>query len=249
LATSLAGRFRILAPDLPGHGRSSALPPGGAGLDAIAAALGVLVRDLGEPPDLIVGHSAGAAIAARMALDAGPGDAAVLSINGALRPLRGWSAATFVPLARLLGTRPIVARLVARVAAADTRAVRRLLDSTGSKIDAGMLGLYSSLLRSPAHVGGTLRMLSEWTLKDLARQLPRLGPRLTLVAGAADRTISPQDAQAVQEQVPGSRLLRLPAIGHLAHEEAPDVLARIVVALARGRGRLGAAELVRETGT
>jgi len=229
----LADRFQVLAPDLPGHGCTSALPPGRSGLDEFAAAVNRLVADRDERPDIIVGHSAGAAIAVRMALD--DPRVAVLALNGALRPLSGWTAATFVPLARLLGTNALVARLAARMVVADPHAVPRLLDATGSHIDAGMLALYAGLLRRPEHVAGTLRMLAHWDLRALVPRLDALGPRLTLVAGAADRIVAPRDALWVHQRVPGSRLLVLPALGHLAHEETPAAIANIVAELARDR--------------
>jgi magnesium chelatase accessory protein len=241
--SAAAGGFEILAPDLPGHGRSGPLPAGRSGLDAYAGAVATLVQDLGAWPDIIVGHSAGAAIAARIALEPGADRVAVLSLNGALRPLRGWTALTFVPLARLLGGNRRLPGLVAALVRADPRAVRRLLDSTGSRSDAGMLADYERLMRDPQHIAGTLRMLARWDLRALQPQLHRLGPRLTLVSGAADRTVAPGDADWVHARVPGSGRVNLPALGHLAHEEAPECIARIVVAVARERGLLDDAPL------
>ena len=67
LAPLLAERFTVVAPDLPGHGFTSAL---GVADDAGDGARGRgAAGALGLPPALIVGHSAGAAIALRMALD------------------------------------------------------------------------------------------------------------------------------------------------------------------------------------
>jgi magnesium chelatase accessory protein len=248
LVAALAGRFETLAPDLPGHGWSGALAPGRSGLDAYAGAVATLVTDMGAWPDIIVGHSAGAAIAARIALESRADRVAVISINGALRPLHGWAAASFVPLARLLGGKPLVPNLVAFLVRADTRAVRRLLDSTGSRIDAEMLARYEQLMQRPEHIAGTLRMLAHWDLRVLVEQLHRLGPRLTLVTGSADRTVAPQDADWVQARVAGSALIGLPALGHLAHEEAPERIAQIVVSVARERGLLDDAPLPAEMG-
>jgi putative magnesium chelatase accessory protein len=242
----LGGSFEILAPDLPGHGHSGAPAPGESGLDAYAAAVAGLVTDLGAWPDIIIGHSAGAAIGARIALEARADRVAVISINGALRPLHGWAAATFVPLAKVLGWNPLVPGLLASMVRTDTRAVRRLLDSTGSHIDAEMLSRYEQLMRSPEHIAGTLRMLTHWNLRRLVPLLHRLGPRLTLITGGADRTIAPQDADWVQARVPGSAQVSLPALGHLAHEEAPEAVARVVVTVARGRGLLDDAPMVAE---
>ncbi len=243
LTDALGGQFEILAPDLPGHGHSGPMTPGGSGLDAYAAAIAALVTDLGAWPDIIVGHSAGAAIAARIALDAGVSRVAVLSINGALRPLQGLTAVTYVPLAKLLGRNPVVTGFVASLVRADARAVARLLQSTGSRIDPGMLAQYEELMRKPEHIAGTLRMLADWDLRGLLPHLHRLGTRLTLLAGGADRTIAPGDADWVHARVPGSTRIGLAALGHLAHEEAPEAIARVVVAVARGRGLLDDAPL------
>jgi magnesium chelatase accessory protein len=229
LAELLLPSFEVLAPDLPGHGGSEPLASGRAGLDEFAQALSALLDDLHAPPDLIVGHSAGAAIGARIALDRRCGRIPVVSLNGALRPLTGWTAAAFVPLARLMGLNPLLPGAVAMLVAADPRSVRRLLDSTGSQVDEGMVALYDSLMRNPSHVAGTLRMLSCWDLRDLVADLPRLGARLTLVAGLEDRTVAPRHAHWAHARVPGSALVSLPGLGHMAHEEAPQAVARVVL--------------------
>lgn len=235
VAQLLAQRFDVIAPDLPGHGGTAMLPAGRARLEDFAAAIRTLSTDLRIEPPLIVGHSAGAAIAARVALDiAGRASPRVLSLNGALRPLAGWTAMAFVPVARLLGLNPWVPPLVSWRAGTDPHAVRCLLDSTGSRIDAGMLDHYQGLLRSRGHVAGTLRMLSQWDLRPLARDLPRLGARLTLAVGASDRTVSPRQAEWVRSQVTGCRCVELAGLGHLAHEEAPQAVAGLIESVAAG---------------
>jgi magnesium chelatase accessory protein len=238
-------RLHLLAPDLPGHGLTGTLPGPVAGVEQFAAALNALVQELGAWPRIIVGHSAGAAIAAQMALDSGAGAVDVISLNGAMRPLDGWTAATFLPLARLVGLNPfvtgLIASCVASLATNDAAAVRRLLDATGSRVDPVMIEHYEQLMRSRAHVAGTLRMLASWDLRALARALPRLGPRLTLMAALGDRTVAPADARWLQARVSGSECIELPGLGHLAHEEAPAAVAEVVLSVARARGVLAAA--------
>jgi pimeloyl-ACP methyl ester carboxylesterase len=64
----LARRWRVIAPDLPGHGAS---PIGDGALDAarVLAWLEELIRRTCESPPRLVGHLAGGAIAARLALE------------------------------------------------------------------------------------------------------------------------------------------------------------------------------------
>jgi len=243
VASRLSRRFSVLAPDLPGHGGTGMLPAGRAALPDFAEAVVELVVRLDAWPAIIVGHSAGAAIAARISLDAESGRhgrrsvPAVVGVNGAWLPFAGWAAATFAPLARLLALNPFVPALVSW-AAADPRAVRRLLDATGSRADDEAVAHYTGLLRSPTHVAGTLRMLTQWDLHGLLPELPKLGARLSLVVGDADRTVPPEVSAKVHALVPGSRIRALPGLGHLAHEESPDVVARIVEAVALERGLL-----------
>src|SRR4051812_11686088 len=87
LAPLLARRFTVVAPDLPGHG-FTATPETSAGftLPQVAAGVAVLLATLGMRPIIAVGHSAGAAIAIRMALDGLIEPAAIVSVNGALLP-------------------------------------------------------------------------------------------------------------------------------------------------------------------
>ena len=60
--------WRVTAPDLPGHGRSAPWD-GGEGLHDVATRMGqALIEATGEPVDLI-GHSFGATIALRLALE------------------------------------------------------------------------------------------------------------------------------------------------------------------------------------
>ena len=71
LIADLTRDHTVIALDRPGHGWSEA-PQGPLGLEQNAAAVLALVRELGLAPATIVGHSYGAAVALRAALD-GPG--------------------------------------------------------------------------------------------------------------------------------------------------------------------------------
>lgn len=216
----LAEHFTVVAPDLPGHAFTTAPPATKLSLPGMAAAVGELLRVLNLTPILAAGHSAGAAILLRMALDGAIAPASIISFNGALQPLGDKAAAFFTRAARLLVGLPFVPGLFAW-RAQDRSVSERLLMDTGSRIDALGLDCYARLFRNSGHVAAALTMMAHWDLLPLLRDLPRLQARLLLVVGANDRAVPPAQAERVRARLPAARILTLPGLGHLAHEEQP----------------------------
>ncbi len=223
----LARDFTVIAPDLPGHGFTDMPAAAQLSLPGMAWSLGELLRSLGARPDVAVGHSAGAAILARMCLDGAIAPRALVSLNGALLPLRGLPGHIFSPIARVVVSLPLTRRMFAWQAA-DRRVVARMLRSTGSSIDAAGTEQYLRLARCPSHAGAALTMMANWDLHPLQRDLPRLRTHLLLITGSNDHTIPPSDSARVHALVPGSELMSLPALGHLAHEEQPARIGALI---------------------
>jgi pimeloyl-ACP methyl ester carboxylesterase len=71
VAAGLAGRFRVICPDLPGYGHSDRLGDGPAGFEKsrIAAHLVAFMRGLGHDRFAVVGHDRGGLVAFRLGLD------------------------------------------------------------------------------------------------------------------------------------------------------------------------------------
>ena len=231
----LATRFRVIAPDLPGHGFTDRPPPQRLSLPGMASSLAALLQVLGARPVLAAGHSAGAAMLLRLALDGRIAPEVVVSLNGALLPLGEKHAAFFTKAARMLVGLPFVPSLFAW-RASDRAVAERLLQDTGSRIDARGVDLYARLIRHPSHVAAALGMMANWDLVPLLHDLPRLKPRLLLVVGAADRTIPAAQAERVRARLPASRIVTLPGLGHLAHEERPREAAELLLDI-HGQGR------------
>lgn len=229
LAPRLATRFTVLGIDLPGHGFTD-MPAAREqlSLTGMATALGALVAAVGLDVRWVVGHSAGAAIAARMALDRHIAPRGLIGINAALLPLDGLSGLLFPPAARLMASSPLAARLFAW-RAADSRSVQRLVAGTGSTLDARGIEFYGRLVRDVKHVSAALGMMANWDLERLT--LRRLAAPLTLIAGTADRAVPLAQARRAQALATGATLHLLDGAGHLAHEERPDAVADIIDAV------------------
>jgi magnesium chelatase accessory protein len=238
LGPMLAAHFTVVAVDLPGHGFTTVPYWHDLSLPGMARDLGKLVGVLGVQPVLAVGHSAGAAILARMGLDGMIAPAGLVSLNGAFMPFGGPAGQIFAPLARLLVGLPVLPAVFAW-RANNLAVVSKLLAGTGSTLDARGVAYYARVMRNPNHTGSALRMMASWDLPPVLRDLPRLKPKLLLLAGEADKAIPPVDAEKLQTLVPGSEVAKLPGVGHLAHEEKPAETAAIILAFAR---RIGAVQ-------
>jgi magnesium chelatase accessory protein len=224
LAPILAPHFTLIAPDLPGHGFTTSLSQTRVSLVGFSEALHALLKQLQVSPDLVLGHSAGAAIALRMALDGKIAPRAIFSLNGALLPLGDEHAAFFTRAARVMVGLPFVSKLCAWRASKQEVAAKLLRD-TGSDIGPRGVELYTRLFGYPGHIRAALMMMAQWELRPLLRDLARLTPALFLMVGSRDRAVPPMQARRIQAILPAARIITLEGLGHLAHEEAPQRIA------------------------
>ncbi len=231
LAPLLEGHT-IVMPDLPGHGFTRLGTRMRSGLDAMAEDVAALLAHEGWAPRVILGHSAGAALALRLTEILPKRPAQVIGLNAALGKFDGLPGVVFPMMARLLALNPLVPSVVARLAGGEAQ-VARLLASTGSTLDPEGQRLYARLVRDPAHVDGTLTMMAQWSLEGLVARLPSLDVPTLLVAGANDRTVPPEVSRTAAARMPDAEALVLPGLGHLMHEEAPEAVADVI------RARIG----------
>jgi magnesium chelatase accessory protein len=225
LAPRLAKRFDVLAMDLPGHGFTEPAR-GEVSIPGMARALAALLTHERFSPAVVVGHSAGAAIAARLCLDGAISPGSFVGVNPALTPFPGVAGALFPPLARLMNLTPLWPRLFSW--SADREAVARLIAGMGSRLDTRGLDLYARLLSKAGHCAGTLAMMANWRLDKLAAELPKLAPPTLFVVGANDRAVPPADARRVAAGLGDARVVEIAGVGHLAHEENPEAVAALI---------------------
>ena len=231
----LSARCSVLALDFPGHAFTATPAPAEVAtlfsLPGMAAGVAELLAQMGIAPHTIVGHSAGAAVACMLSLDGHIEPQRIVSLNGALLPLDGLAGQLFSPMAKLLAKAPFVPELFSWQAA-QPAVMQRLLDGTGSTLDAQGRALYQKLIAQPAHGAGALAMMAHWDLHTFWTRLPALQTPLTLVAGEQDLIVPPSVAErawaSLKRQSP-TPVTRLRGLGHLAHEEQPDTLAQCIV--------------------
>jgi magnesium chelatase accessory protein len=229
----LAGHYRVVAMDLPGHGFTK-----GTGrrptLDGMAASVAALLDTLELKPDLIVGHSAGVAIAAQLLLDR-KWHMPLIGFTPALMPFPGLAAKIFPSLAKMLFTNPFVAIIFSRMAQAPGQTAKFLARSTDSKIDAAGERYYTRLFSKSGHCDGAIRMMANWQLEGLGARLSNLTPRVLLVSAAKDAAIPKAAVMQAVALIPGCETQEMAALGHLAHEEDSAQAAKIITEFAQGK--------------
>jgi magnesium chelatase accessory protein len=220
---ALAAHATVVAPDLPGHGWTRGTGHQQLGLPEVARALQALLQALALPaPCMVVGHSAGAALALRWAL------------SQAQRPpqaLLGFNPSLVAPPAvytRLLG--PLVTPVItsspvaALVSGWGIRAglVRRLLDSTGSRLEREQQARYETLFSLPEHVRGTLGFMAAADLDSLMAQASPLAPRCHFVLGETDAWVPAAPLRRLIARALPEAGVEAWAGGHLLHEVEPE---------------------------
>jgi magnesium chelatase accessory protein len=228
LISHLRPHFTLVAPDLPGHGFTAKPASDLLTLPGMAGAISGLLQSLGLTPVVAVGHSAGAAVIIRAAIDGYLTPRTIVSVNGALLPFQGIAGQVFKPLAKLLALQPFVPQIFSWRAGGHG-AVERLLAGTGSQPTMEDVDFYRRLFQSPQHISSTLEMMANWDLDSLAKDLHRLRIPLVLVAGQSDKAISPAAASQVRNMVPNAKVESLAGLGHLAHEQRADLVAEVIL--------------------
>ncbi|MCX7282612.1 MAG: alpha/beta fold hydrolase [Novosphingobium sp.] len=228
----LAQDCTVIAPDLPGHGFTQGRPRHGLTLNGMAGALGDLLNALEKRPAIVVGHSAGAAIALQL-VHAQGSRTPIVGFNPALMPFPGLAAKLFPSLAKALFVNPFVPRMLAGIARIPGETGRFLGRATGSRIDAQGITAYEALISQHRHCGGAMEMMANWDLEALSRLLPQIASPVLLVHSSGDTAVPLASVERAAGLIPDCRLDVLPALGHLAHEEQPKRAADLIRAFAK----------------
>ena len=230
----LSDNYTVIAIDFPGHGFTS-MPQAKDvatlfSIPGMAAGVAELMAHLQIKPNMVVGHSAGAAVACMLTLNGHLQPQRLVSLNGALLPLDGVAGQFFSPLAKVMTKAPFLPELFAWQAARPS-VLQKLLEGTGSKLDEEGSRLYKTLMSKPSHAQAALYMMAHWDLHTFWERLRTLEDPLSLIVGSQDWIVPPSVAYRVAETLSHLRtqdIVSLPNLGHLAHEEQAEWVANVI---------------------
>jgi len=210
----LSRHWHVVAIDLPGQGFTQSGNRMRLGLEATADDLLTLMDTEEIKPVALIGHSAGAAIALRMALTR-PG-MAVIGINAALAEFPGIAGWLFPTMAKLLSWNPLTALTFSATSTIST--VRRLISSTGSTL--------------PNEAIAQLGMMAQWDLRPLRSDLVECDVPTLLIAAKGDKAVPAKTSAEMAKTLKSAQLIEVGG-GHLVHEEKPEEIAELIEAFCR----------------
>lgn len=202
--------YGVLAPDLPGHGRS-----GGAPLPAIAAMadwIAALVKASGAPAAWVIGHSMGSLVALETAARH-PACVSALGLIGTAAPM-------------IVGAELLEAAAANRPASVDMVSLWGLgaTATIGGNLAPGlwMLGGARRLLEAsrPGVLFSDLTACNEY--QDGLAAAARVAVPATVILGGRDRMTPLKAGKTLAAALPNARTVVLEGAGHLMMAERPD---------------------------
>ena len=226
LIENLNLEFEILCLDLPGHGFTRALARQKKQLVIIVDQISLLLRNIDFYPNIIMGHSAGAAVAYELAkkIETKPN---TIAINAAFGQFSGLAGVAFPYFAKIASSTTIPARFLSLLASKE-EIVRKLLASTGSIIPELQIKCYQYLFSNTEHVDGTLQLMADWDLGYFLDRLPEETAPIHFLVGDKDTTVPPHISKSWDQSMPNSSLTQFNGLGHLLHEESPSTVSSIL---------------------
>lgn len=214
VARLLSRQFRVLKPDLPGHGEST-IPSDGT-LAGYADFLEAILRGL-PPPAGLAGFSMGgyAALALMERRPEGLKALALVDIRASADDDAGKAKRDeAIETVRSAGVAAIADAMLPRLLDPASLHNRDLVDR-----------VRRIMMRQPREtIEADLTAMRD--RPDATTLLPRISIPTLVVVGAQDALTPPADSQKVADAIPGAGLVTIPAAGHLTPMERPGAVAR-----------------------
>ena len=213
---ALVPRYRVVAFDAPGHGRSA---PGSASIATLAANVEATLATIDPRPAHVVGLSLGGCVAQALALRAPARVRSLVLVNtfARLRPAGPRAARRMLFRLVLLLTAPMstVGTYIARDLFPRPEQVSLRMEAA-TRIARTSRATYLSAVRA-------------LTRFDSRAQLHEIGCPTLVVAGECDVVIGPAAKETLARGIRNARIVMIPASGHVSNWDQPERFNRILL--------------------
>jgi len=227
----LAARYRVVAVDLPGFGRSKPLPGRSFPLGVVAARIAEALDELGIDEHLLVGHSMGGGVSISYAAERPQRVAGLVLVapagliaTGAVRP--SWRR----PALHRFGRE--ATRLAEPLLLVSGRLRRAAFSRLVHDPDALRAGDVLTLVRGSRRGRASGPAGIEIVHAGLVDRIDRLTMPTVLIWGEQDQVVGAAGAERFAAALPHGRLVFLRGTGHLPQIERPDEVVAAISGLA-----------------
>jgi pimeloyl-ACP methyl ester carboxylesterase len=230
LFDQLATKHRVIAFDRPGFGHSERPRSTTWTAPAQARLIAAALDQLGIEKPLVVGHSWGASVALALALDAPEKVAGIVLLGGYYYPsVRG--DVLFASQPAIPGVGDVMRYTVSPLlGAAFSPAVTKKVFSPAPVPDSfAAFPMDMALRPSQIRAEAAESALMIPGAAALAKRYGELELPVTIIAGAGDRMVTPEDqAQRLADALPQASLRLIEGSGHMVHYTATDEVAQAI---------------------
>ncbi len=217
----LGDEFRLLYMDGRGQGRSERVDPATLSLEVFARDVDLLAEALGLERFALLGHSFGAIVATKHAIERGTAAAYVISAGGdSNEKLMADVEASLAAMGE--AGKPIAASWEQEKTVQTEQELRELVSVQMPFHFAGPPppGFSDDMIGSPE----VLRYFASegYGKFDYVPDLARVTKPTLVIVGEHDRTTTTRAARALHEGIPRSELAVVPGAGHMSFVESPD---------------------------
>ena len=218
--------FRVIAPDLVGHGYSGKPRAAEYTIESQARMVVGLLETLGIEQTNMVGSSYGGAVAATCALDYA-NRVEKLVLVGAVTN----NDPTKYLLLRLFGI-PVVGDVVSPLLIGSRtllrRRMKRVYERHSVMLDERRVDARHQPLRTVGTQRAMIRTVRRWDAERIERDAHLIRQPTLLVWGDCDREVPLRNGEHLNREINGSRLIVFRNCGHLPHEEYPIGFTEVV---------------------
>lgn len=214
---ALRGRYRCIAYDHRGQGRSTAPPGKGIDLRTVYEDAVAFIQALGLAPCHFVGLSQGGMVGLRVAARHPELLRSLTLLDTSACSESLWNLSRYWVLTATthwLGLRPVVDKVMSvyfgqtflkdPARAAEREELRR------------------QLLQNPRDAWRAMQGVI--TRRSITEELPRIITPTLILVGEEDVATKPEMAELLHARIRGSRLVRLPHVGHMSNLEEPELV-------------------------
>ncbi len=221
----LAQRFSVIAVDLPGYGKSPALPER-ATIPAYADLLADLLEEISDGPVVLVGHSMGGMISLELALRHPALVERMVLLNPTITGrLSAYINLVIFPVA-LLERFSLTSALVSIVERSVVGMTDLMMRPASFAERTGIMEKEYHRLRADARRPGQGKVRAQCFRamrdNDLSGQIGGIETPSLVIWGAEDNTVPLRDAGVVADEWPAADLRIFPKAGHWPHFESPE---------------------------